>query len=376
MASTFQLLLDGEPADEALYTVMGALEVEENADLPGAFQLNLPVDRSEDGDLTQVSDARFGPLVNVAIVATPEGKSPECILDGYVLAHKLHLETGITASTLQIWGQDASWLMNLEEKAHEWVDMTDATVANTIFDSYGITPAAENTEDDSPVHAESGHTLMQRATDIQFLRNLARRNGKLCRVVSGSAPGELIGYFAKPKLDGEPSITLRLNDPTVWNVDALDIEWDVMRPSAVQARQASFTDDAEDGIGVDLADSGLEPLDERSLANFAGETMSVQLTAPVDDAGELTLRAQSLLREAGWFVRCEGETEVSRLQAVMRVGQIVMVEGIGSLHSGKYLVWSVRHTLTADAHRMKFVLVRNAVGPEPSGSGGLLDALL
>jgi hypothetical protein len=97
----------------------------------------------------------------------------------------------------------------------------------------------------------------------------------------------------------------------------------------------------------------------------------------VDDAGELTMRAQSLLREAGWFVRCEGEADLARVQTVLRVGDLVAVEGMGSLHSGKYLVWSVRHTITGQAHKMKFVLVRNAVGPAPAGAGGgLLAGLL
>ena len=72
--------------------------------------------------------------------------------------------------------------------------------------------------------------------------------------------------------------------------------------------------------------------------------MTVLLTAPVDDAGELTLRAEALLREAGWFVRCEGEADVARLKAVLRAGTVVQVDGVGALHSGKYLVWSVRHT--------------------------------
>ncbi len=97
--------------------------------------------------------------------------------------------------------------------------------------------------------------------------------------------------------------------------------------------------------------------------------MTVMLTAPVDDGGELRLRAQSLLREAGWFVRCEGEADVARLNAVLRVGTVVQIDGIGSLHSGKYYVWSVRHTINADSHKMKFVLVRNAVGPPPAGGG-------
>jgi hypothetical protein len=41
---------------------------------------------------------------------------------------------------------------------------------------------------------------------------------------------------------------------------------------------------------------------------------------------------------------------------------IVQVDGAGQLHSGKYFVWSVRHSITAAAHRVRFVLVRNAVG--------------
>jgi phage protein D len=377
MASTFQFLLNGKPADDDLYTAFSSLEVEENADLPGAIQLNLPVTRTVEGDLQYVNDSRFQPFANVAVVAIAEGQSPQCIFDGYVLSHKLHLETGITASTLQVWGQDASWLMNLEEKAKEWVDVTDADVANAIFNDYGITPASDNSNDDSPSHTEDGHSLMQRASDIQFLRSLARRNGKLCRVVCADKPGNRTGYFVKPKLDGEPVLILTLNDPQTWTVPALDIDWDITRPSAVKASQALFNDSDEDGVSADTSDSGLVKLDSQGLADFAGKPMTALLTAPVDDMGELTLRAQSLLREAGWFVRCEGEADVARLNGVLRVGTVVQINGIGAVHSGKYYVWSVRHTITIESHTMKFVLVRNAVGSPPSGGGaGLLGGLL
>jgi phage protein D len=217
---------------------------------------------------------------------------------------------------------------------------------------------------------------MQRGSDIQFLRGLARRNGKLCRVTCATKPGQRVGYFAKPQLAGDAAVTLKLNDPQSWTVSALDFEWDVTRPSAVKARQALLTDPSEDGAGADTADSGLAALDARGLAAFAGKPMTVLLTAPVDDAGELVLRAQALLREAGWFARCEGEVDAARLNAVLRAGTVVAVEGVGALHSGKYYVWSVRHTIDADSHKMKFLLVRNAAGPEPTGgAGGLLGGL-
>ena len=92
------------------------------------------------------------------------------------------------------------------------------------------------------------------------------------------------------------------------------------------------------------------------------------LTAAADTA-ELPGRARSVLREAGWFARCEGTADIAVLKQVLRVGSVVAVEGVGALLSGAYLVWSVRHTITTQSHTMAFVLVRNAVGPAPASGG-------
>jgi hypothetical protein len=104
--------------------------------------------------------------------------------------------------------------------------------------------------------------------------------------------------------------------------------------------------------------------------------MTVILTAPADDAGQLSRRAQALLRESEWFVRCTGEADLSAVHVVFRAGTIVTVEGVGAVHSGRYLVWSVRHAIDQQLHKMSFVLVRNAVGPAPASAGGLLGGLL
>jgi len=343
--------------------------VEENAELPDAVQLTLTVNRTGDGDLDYPSDPRLGPLTNVAVVVQPEGGDSQCIFDGYVLSHQLHLETATTASMLKVWGQDASWLMNLEEKVKEWVNVTDADVANAIFNDYSFDPDPSNTDDDSPAHTEDGHSLMQRASDIQFLRSLARRNGKLCRVTCSATPGQYTGFFAKPDLTADPVVTLNLNDIDAWNVSSLDISWEATRPTRVTGGQALFDDDDPDAASVDVTDSGLPLLDDNDLASFIGKPMTVLLSAPVDDAGEMQMRAESVLQEAGWFVRCEGEADVSRLHAVMRVATVVQIDGIGTMHSGRYLVWSVRHRINRDAHHMRFVLVRNAVGGAAKSSG-------
>jgi hypothetical protein len=396
MATSYSLLLNGQKADPSLYTLIASVEVEESMDLPAAVQITLPVSRSGGGDLTYIGDARFAPLATVAVVATAGGSSAagvptgavgtaatalgggaappatQCIFDGYVLAQKVHLETGITNSTICVWGQDACWLMNQTEKVREWVDVTDASVAASIFGNYGITPSDQNAQDDSPSHTEDTHSLMQRGSDIAFLRLLARRTGKVCRIACADQPGARTGFFARPKLDGDPAITIALNDPTNWTVRKIDLEWDATRPTSVIARTALFSDSDSSGATGDTSDSGLPALGDRTLAAFTGQPTTVLLAAAADSAGELTQRAQAVLREAGWFARCEGEADVERLGVVLRAGMLVALAGVGAAFSGTWIVWNIRHRLTQEAHNMTFTLLRNAVGnPSNAGTGGL-----
>jgi phage protein D len=373
MSSSFTILTGGQAASD-LATAMVELEVEENADMPGAFSLTLPIKRTTSGDYDLPNDTRLAPLSNICVTSDAGDGSTQCLIDGYVLSQTAHLDTGTAASTLKVWGQDASWLMNTTEQVKEWVDVTDGAVANTIFGNYGFAPDDGNLTDDSPAHTSDGHSLMQRATDAQFLRRLARRNGKLFRVYCTDTPGQRTGCFAKPSLDGDPVVTLTLNDATAATVDAVDITWDVMRPSSTVAYQELFTENDPDGAGGTTSDSGLNPLEARGLADFAGTAVTSVLTTTVDDGQELTERAESVLIEAGWFVRCQGTADVNRLKAILRAGTVVQLAAAGSLHSGNYFVWSVRHKITAEKHAMEFVLVRNAVGAAP-GAGLLPGGL-
>jgi len=372
MTTLFDIVIGGASAADFDAAIM-ELEVEENADLPGAFSITLPVATTSTGDYDTISDSRLAPLSNVCVTAQAADGITQCLIDGYVLAQQIHLDTGTAKSTIKVWGQDASWLMNTTEQAKEWLDVTDGAAANSIFGNYGFTPDPSNTADDSPAHSEDGATLMQRASDAQFLRTLARRGGKLFRVFCTDTPGSRTGYFAMPSLSASPSTTLILNDATAANVNALDISLDVMRPSAVNAFQALFTDADADtaGAGGNFTDDGLPLMSDQSLAAVTGSTVTALLTTTAADSGTITQRANSLLREAGWFVRCEGSTDADLLGSILRVGQVVALNAAGAIHSGNYLVWSVRHKITAEKHEMKFVLVRNAMGAPPPAAPSL-----
>lgn len=379
MLHNYQLFVDGTGVGEEIYGVLSSIVVEEHADLPGAIEIQLPIAADGAGDITRINDNALRPYANLALVVTPAGGDAQCIFDGYVLSHKMKLDRGLSAATLRVWGQDASWMMNRAETVHEWADMDESAIASNIFDNYQIQAAPENTQEAAISHTTSGHSLMQRSSDIQFLKQLARRNGRLCRVVSGTQPGQLTGYFAKPNLDGDPVVTLTLNDPAQSMLEELEIEWDVTRPTEADASQALFTDTSDVGVSQTATDSGLTLLGDRSLTDFLGnvpsppsQPMTVLLTAVVDAADELQSRVVSVLRESGFFVKCTGEVDLAALGTVLRVNSIVQVDGVGSVHSGRYYVWSVRHTIAQDGHRMKFVLVRNAAGNAPGSPEGPL----
>src|SRR5262249_23408269 len=105
MPTTYQLLLDGEPADDDLHARIATLEVEESLDSPSAVQITLGITRTEDGDLTVLSDKRFRPLGPVAVVAGADA-GKQCVFDGVVLAHAATLTPGLAGSTVRVWGRD------------------------------------------------------------------------------------------------------------------------------------------------------------------------------------------------------------------------------------------------------------------------------
>lgn len=360
--SEYQILFDGTPVDDDFYEQVSRLEVEENADLPGAISLSLPV-AVDDGELTWVTDSKLRPYANIAVVATAPDAADECIFDGYILTHKVHVPTGTAGATVEVWGQDATVLMGMTERVKVWSGMTDADVAEQIFTSYGFTAAARNSKEPGPTHSDDDHALVQRGSDAEFLRRLARRTGKWFRVTAADKAGKRSGVFAAPDVDAPSVVSIGVTDPATSAVPVLDFAWDASRPTSVKSRQVSSSDNDSTGISADASESGLTPLDARSLADFTGKERTVILTAAADTA-ELPARTAGLLRESDWFVRCEGTTDVNVLKRVLRVGQVVEIEGCGSLLSGKYLVWSVRHTFTTLAHTMAFALVRNALGSE------------
>src|SRR5216683_2804527 len=136
----------------------------------------------------------------------------------------LYQKTFGRALSLEIWGMDGSVLMDREEKLKDWPDKKDSDIAAEIFSLYGLTP---ETEDTVVTHDEKVSTIIQRETDIQFLRRLALRNGFECYVEGKT------GYFRPPQVDAPPQPVLAVHFGDETNVRHLAIEVNALTPTNV-----------------------------------------------------------------------------------------------------------------------------------------------
>jgi hypothetical protein len=341
----------GSPDDDLANATW--VEVNERMGEMTTYRIRYDFDVS-DGDFPLLADARIDAGSELSVIE-PLGGTNNCLVKGQVTSQQVHFAHGGAGSWVEVHGGDSCVKMDRESKAAIWADISDSDAVGSILGNYGLTADSDSTD---AQHMETKHTLVQRDTDLQFVRRLARRNGFLFWITC-DGDGTETAHFKRPPLDEGPASELIVNlDGN--NLQWFDLEWDAERPTSAAAADVDLSDASDIDGSVDK--SPLSLLGPQGLSDIATDTRSLHLIAPVDDSGDLQSRGEGALIEAGWFVRARCETTVSTLQKLVRAHTIVNVRGLGSRHSGKYFVAAVKHTIDQSEHRMEIELVRNAWG--------------
>ena len=351
MGLAIAIALDGRPDEELAQATR--VEVLEQAGQATSYRLRYDADISG-GDLPMLVDSRLDPGSELSILV-PVAGTTHCLVMGPVCGQQLHLRHGGAGSWLEVLGADTSVAMDRETKTTIWSDVTDSDTVSTILGAYGYTPDIEST---SAGHYERKHVLVQRDSDLRFVRRLARRNGCLFWVTCDEL-GLETAHFKRPTLDGEAAAQLDINLASP-GIQVLDLTWDVERPTSVSGAQLDLNTKEE--LDGDVAATPQTILGSDSLQAITGDTRSVHLVAPVDDSGDLRARGEGVLIESDWFIRATCQTSLETLGKLVRAHTLVEVCGAGSRHSGSYYVAAVRHTIDAAAHMMDLTLIRNGWG--------------
>jgi uncharacterized protein involved in type VI secretion and phage assembly len=349
MTANLAILAAGaDAADLAASAVR--VEVCERIGEPTTYRLQFQLQEA-DGDFPLLADGRLGPGAELTI-GTHVGEVDHVLVQGQVHGQRLQFRHGAQDSWVEVQGGDKAFELDREVKAKIWSDVTVSDAISSILSAYGVTADVEAI---ATSHPEAGHTLVQRDSDLRFVRRLARRYGHWFWF-STDAAGVTTAHIKRPALSGPAAATLTINMDAP-SLAELELEWDVERPGAAIGKQVGLTDLAT--IDGQVARSPLTSLGTQALADVAPARQAA-IVAPVDVVGDLQARAEAALIEGGWFIRARGTTNARALGAVLRAHSLVAVDGLGRRHSGGYVVASVRHLIDGDGHVMDFELVRNA----------------
>lgn len=357
VATSYRLQVGGAAATPDLLAALQAVEVEDHAQMPDMCRLRVAVGVSEGGSRWSVlDDDLFRRLTPVKVLARVGSSGAEPLFDGYVVETRAVLSNEPGKSHLDVVAMDPTVLMSLDERVRAWPNVTESDVASTLFGEHGFGADVEAT---SRRREEASQTLVQRGTDLQFLKRLASRVGYEVFVDVDARSGEVKGHFHRPRLETEPQGVLTVNMGDATTVNRFQARFDMLRPVTAEV------------TGVDAESGEPQPAQVESVAlrNLGRETPIAERPRRVlpaqtglAEGGELTAFAQAVVDRASWAIRAEGELNAASYGGILRAKKPVLVRGAGRRFSGAYYVERVQHVLTGDGYLQRFALRRNALG--------------
>jgi len=394
----FQITFEGEAFEDGLCDDVTVLTVEENSGRANTLELKLTTTLQDDGTWKYLDDDRFalfnavsvklgftggGGLTGALGGAGDSGNDGlEPVFDGYVTAVSVSLGSQPGGTYVVVSAMDTSVLLSLEEKIATWSNLADSDIVQQIVSGYGVPVQTDAT---ATVHQENDTTIVQRGTDIQFLHDLARRNGFEFYFETDKDSGDVTAYFREPALDGTPQPDLAIQFGEESNLRSFSVRLNGQRPLSVKAQQIDVKTNSVNSAQV--SDTGLTKLGDKDLNTLVGGPLGQIVTPkdalaqmlvlgpPTSDATELQTIAQAARDESGWFISASGEINSDAYQTVLRPHRLVLVKGAGTQYSGKYYVTHVTHQMESDgSYVQKFEARRNARdvdGSEQFGARGL-----
>lgn len=354
-----------------LYSDIISIEVEGDKDLAAVFNIRLAIRLQKDGTWTWIDDERLMPWNKVTLSAGFSDNVVE-VIRGYITHIKPSFDVELSQCYLDIKGMDESVRMSTEEKIKDWPNKKDSDIATEIFANYGFgTEGVENTE---IVHDETISTIIQRETDMHFLKKLARRNGYECFVQNST------GYFRPPQLNGTPQKVLAVQFGCQSNLSSFKVEVNALEPTIAEMHQLDILTRENRDVTVDTTGQrtlGLTPASDLCDAEVMPAKIFVKHTkASVQPA--MQALCQGLYDNAQWLVEGEGEIVGTLYKDVLLVRELVTVKGAGKTYSGVYHVTKVKHVFTDSGYTQSFNVKRNALNPDGSedfGTGGSLSGV-
>jgi hypothetical protein len=247
-------------------------------------------------------------------------------------------------------------LMDRTEKLQAWPNQKDSDIAGAIFDTYGFTPQVDDT---GVIHDEAVSTVIQRETDMQFLKRLALRNGYECFVEGDT------GFFRLPPVEEETQPLLAAHFGAETTLTEFEAEVDGLVPTNVSMFQVDrLNKEVLAAVAESSTRAALGETDTNGLLG-AGMEPGQAFISMNTTTGLLEMEAlcQGFYDVAEWFVSGSGTVDARAYGNVLKPRRTVTIKGVGETYSGIYYVNHVNHMITAEGYSQSFQVRRNGIRP-------------
>jgi phage protein D/phage baseplate assembly protein gpV len=320
------------PAD-VVNRLMSA-EVDSSLEVP-----DMAVLRFHDDKLELVEGTLFdlGKELEIAPMKDGSPVSP-ALFKGEITAIEPTFEETTTVM-LTIRGYDKRHRLNRETKTRSFVNVTDSDIVSQIVGSAGLSASAEST---SQVRDT---VFQQNQTDLEFLSELARRNGYEIAIDGASLK------FRKPQTSsaatlqwGENLVSFQPRLSLAGQVNEVTVRgWDDKQAKAIVGKASSSASAPQIGLGKSGGQAA-------QSAISAAKHYEVRQVVHTQD--EATKIAQRILDDINAdFIEAEGVADAAD---VIRAGNVIEINQIGAKFSGKYHVTSATHVLEDSQYRVYF----------------------
>jgi hypothetical protein len=357
--------------------------VEMELSKPTKFAIRFQDDICEGEPVVASHDALKAEQMIGIFVST--GNALHCLVHGPITRVRSSRMLGGSGSWYEIHGEDRRVLLNRVGIEASW-PMKASAAAAAILDSHLLDYEVQETRK----NYDEQHPLNQRATDLAFLEDIARRNAMEFWIDYHIAPqppgaatidcGSMFMLKTSPHVDngaaavpGPPVLTLsgdysiNVNPPADQcpKVTKFEMRLDFERPNSAQGFAQSRSGETVDNQGQ--SEQAATTPGSQTLPEISGVTRRT-LVDPTPDPDEQYLTQQATLTEAAWFVEVDCSTTLEMLDFVVKPHMIVAVQYADSRLSGNYQVKSATHVINAADHFMDFKLRANGLPAPQAGS--------
>ena len=354
------------PAPRVVLDALESVQVTRGTDRSG-FQLTFAAGKASPLVTTMLPAGYFDPIVTRTVVMVTVQGLPQVLMDGIVTRQEISPSSDPGGSKITITGEDLSILMDLVEMPFmRYPAMPEIAQLYAILGKYaafGIAPVVLPPVIPAlrvPTDGYDTHT----GTDLQYIRQHARRCGYVFYVEPGPVPLTNIAYFGPDVRIPVPQPALNVNMDAHTNVESLSFSLD---GTAKKIVVYTIFDPVTHKVPIPIPVPNLSilrpPLGARptppAKVEFAEEGGALE-------PAEAAKRALGMMFAASDAITGSGSLDVVRYGRPLRSRMLVGVRGAGLAYDGLYYVNSVTDTVRRGQYKQSFSLSRDGlVSPTP-----------